>query len=299
MDVFVTGGTGTIGSAVVRELRDRGHHIVALARSEEASARIRDAGASPFPGDLRDPAGWTDRAMSCDAFIHAGASFSDKMAEIDRKAMQAVLRAATFRKKQLRLIYTGNIWLYPASPQTQLSETTSFDPLPALSWMTGQIRSLQTALNLSVSIIHPSFVCSARSGPIAEMAQALRSGKPFRTRARPDTVWSLISDEDLARLYADVLEGRNFRLSLLATALPAITVQEIASWVEARLGDTLKLKTIAAPEGVDPRHDLDAGLARSQAVNADKATRLLNWAPQLDTIETLVDHLLAETEPAI
>src|SRR6202142_884904 len=52
MRVFVTGGTGTIGSAVVAELLANGHAVLALARSDDSAQTLKDAAAEPFRGEI-------------------------------------------------------------------------------------------------------------------------------------------------------------------------------------------------------------------------------------------------------
>ena len=54
MNVFITGGTGLIGSAVVAELLSHGHDVVGLARSERSAETLRSVGAVPHAGDLGD-----------------------------------------------------------------------------------------------------------------------------------------------------------------------------------------------------------------------------------------------------
>ncbi len=56
MDVFVTGATGWIGSAVVDELLDAGHEVTGLASSGDSAAALERKGARARRGDLDDRA---------------------------------------------------------------------------------------------------------------------------------------------------------------------------------------------------------------------------------------------------
>ena len=79
MRVFVTGGTGTIGSAVVSELLRSGHDVVALARSERSATALETAGASVLRGSIADPDVLRSGAASTDGVISLafGRDYSD------------------------------------------------------------------------------------------------------------------------------------------------------------------------------------------------------------------------------
>lgn len=68
MNVFVTGGTGYIGSRLIPELVRRGHSVRALVRS--GSERKLPAGAEGFIGNALDPNSFTGAIAPADTFVH-------------------------------------------------------------------------------------------------------------------------------------------------------------------------------------------------------------------------------------
>src|SRR5579859_3936488 len=94
MKVFVTGASGWVGSAVVRELIGSGHQVIGLVRSDKSAQAVAAAGAEVLRGDLDDLDSLQRGAEAADgvihtAFIHDFSNYA-RSAEVDRCAIETI-----------------------------------------------------------------------------------------------------------------------------------------------------------------------------------------------------------------
>ncbi|MDR1616916.1 MAG: SDR family oxidoreductase [Syntrophomonadaceae bacterium] len=155
MRIFVTGSTGFIGSAVVRELLDTGHAVTGLARSESSAQWLKKTGAAIHAGSLEDIDSLKRGADSADAVIHIAFAhnFSDFGAavETDRRAIEALGEALAGSGRPF--IVTSGV---PAGKNGH-TVTESDDSDPALFPRLSEAAALPFAKRgVRVSVIRPS-----------------------------------------------------------------------------------------------------------------------------------------------
>jgi dihydroflavonol-4-reductase len=97
MRAFLTGGTGFIGGHVARKLRERGDEVVALARSPEKAAAVRELGCEVVEGDLSDADAIRRGLQGCDSAFHVAAVYKVGIPKSERRAMWDANVAGTER----------------------------------------------------------------------------------------------------------------------------------------------------------------------------------------------------------
>jgi len=98
--VFVTGGSGFLGGALLDALSERGEDVRALARSEAAAATVAARGAMPVRGDVTDLDALTAGMRGAEVVVHAAARICggwtalDEFRRINVDGSRSVLQAA-------------------------------------------------------------------------------------------------------------------------------------------------------------------------------------------------------------
>jgi nucleoside-diphosphate-sugar epimerase len=98
--IFLTGGTGFIGSALCDELLKRGHAVRALVRP--GSEGKLPPGCEPVPGDALDGSTYAQHIASCDTFVHlVGVAHPSpsKAAEFRAVDLRSIREAVTAAKR--------------------------------------------------------------------------------------------------------------------------------------------------------------------------------------------------------
>lgn len=297
MRVFVLGGTGTIGTAVVAELVRRDHQVVALSRSEKSDQKLTSAGADPFRGDLYNPTQWADVAISCAAIIQVAATFGDDMGDVDATAMEALMRASNSQTESTRLIYTGGCWLYGETGDEIATEDRPFDPLPSFAWMVTHAERLLKAPNLCTAVIHPAMVYDTRDGGVFyRFLSSAKADRQIEIWGSKETRWPLIESSDLARVYCDLAERQDLVGFFNAAAEEGVTVQRIASSVSKACGSPHGFN-VRSVEDVMQEHGAWAkGPTLDQQMSSRKLKAATGWTPTIVDFSQPISDMIADVQ---
>src|SRR5512144_148960 len=129
MQVFLTGATGYIGSAILEALLKGAHAVTALVRDGDKATPLKARGVAPILGEIANPARWRDAAAGKDAIIHAAIDHGPNRVKEDRIAIETFTRLAP-----PVFIYTSGIWVLGAAPQPADETASTANPAQETAW---------------------------------------------------------------------------------------------------------------------------------------------------------------------
>ena len=216
--VFVTGGTGFIGTAFVRAAVAAGWDVRALSRSERSAARLRELGAWPVEGDVFDASGtWRAVAADADTVAHLaqpqtfGARVSAARAERwreERLKMDRVLLDALDPAHVKRIVYVAGTSYYgDCGADVPHDEDVTPVPRGFGPYLAPALAALDAdrARGLPIVEAFPGWVYGPGSWFAEYVLTPLANGKPVTGVSGGSRITSCVHVDDCARAIVHLL----------------------------------------------------------------------------------------------
>jgi nucleoside-diphosphate-sugar epimerase len=295
MRVFVTGGTGLIGSAVVAELLAHDHTVLVLARSSASAAAAEAAGAESLRGGLADLEVVRAGAEQSDGVIHLAFSNDFSSAEAlagavaEEGAAMAAIGQALVGSDRPFVTVSGTPWV-PGRASTEA------DPVPTDGPVGGRGRAVMGVLDLasqgvrSTAVRLPRTVHNNGNGGFAGLLTDIArrtgvSGYPGDGTQR----WPAVHALDAAVLFRLALENAPAGSAWHAVDDEGDAVRDIAAVIGRRLG----LPVRSVPE--ETYGPLGPIFATDQPSSSARTRADLSWLPTHPPLLEDLENIQGET----
>jgi nucleoside-diphosphate-sugar epimerase len=281
MRVFVTGASGFIGSAIVKELVAAGHQVLGLARTDAAAACLAKLGAEVHRGSLEDPASLQRGAAAADGVIHTAFNhdFSkwQENCEADRRAIET-LGAALAGTACPLVVTSGTALLAPGRLGVEEDSVPASSSIPriaseqaAAAVAARGVRVLVVRLPPSVHGLGDHAFVPLLIGKAREKGASAYVGEGLNR-------WPAVHRLDAAHLFRLVLEKGTAGARYHAVADEGVAFCEIAGVIGRRLNVPVIAKS---PEQAADHFGWFAHFAALDCPAASRRTREeLGWQPQ-------------------
>jgi len=290
MRVFVTGASGFVGSAIVKELITAGHQVLGLARSDSAAESLRKEGAQVHRGDVNDLPTLQKGAAQSDAVIHTAFNhdFSQFKAncEADRKVIGA-LGAALAGSNRPLIITSGIGLLNTGRIITEEDVPASSDLVPRAASEEAANAAAIKGIKVYIVRLPPTVHGRGDHGFVPMIIDRAKENGESAYIGEGKNRWSAVHRLDAAVLYRLIVEQQPSQKVYNAVAEEGIPLRDIAE----AIGKGLNLPAVSRTGKDAEAHFtwFTHFAALDCPASSEKTRKILNWQPsQPGLLEDLV-----------
>lgn len=281
MKVFVTGATGFVGAAVVRELLAHGHQVLGLARSDRSADGLGKMGADVLRGDLEAPETLSQGAKMSDAVIHTGfvhdfSRFADACA-IDRRAIETL--GSTIDKTKKPLVVTAGTAFLDAADSVAIEADPAFTPsdtYPRASETAARALS-DRGIPTSVMRLPPSVHGKGDHGFVPMLIDIARQEGLSAYIGEGKNAWPAVHVHDAARAFRLAVERSPSAETYHAVAEQGVPFRQIAEAIAVGLG--VPCVALSAEEARNHFNWFYGFASIDQPTSSDRTRTHLGWIP--------------------
>lgn len=286
MRVFVTGATGFIGSALVRELLDAGHQVLGLARSDASAKALEAAGAEAHRGDLEDLDSLRRGAERADGVLHTGFihDFSrfKAVCEIDRTAIEAFGEVLAGSDRPLT-VTSGIALVSPGRVATEeMAITVGPNTPPRVASEEAADALAAKGVRVSVMRLAPSVHGDGDHGFVPMLIDIARQKGVSAYIGEGLNRWTAVHKLDAARLYRLTLENKTPGARFHGTAEEGVVFKDIAAVIGRRLN--LPVVSLSKEEAAEHFGWFNHFAGVDSPASSKQTQERLGWSPVNPTL---------------
>lgn len=291
MRVFLTGGTGYVGAAVLDAFVRAGHHVDALVRHREKATFVQSRGANPIVGDLANPDSYFDAMASADGVVHAAIDYSPRGPQLDAVALDTFLTPLVGPDRFL--IYTSGGWIVgPASAPAD--ESAALNPAEISAWrvpherrvLDGACRGFRTA------VVRPGIVYGGSRGIVGDLFKDAANGL-VRVIGKGENHWPLVYERDLGDLYLKIATRPDASGIYHANDEGDERVNDLVAAIAEHVSIRPSIRHVPLSEARKKMGAYADALALDQILRSPRA-RALGWNPSLHSVAGNTPRLFEE-----
>ena len=292
MQVFITGATGWIGSAIVEELIGKGHGVTGLVRSEGNGKALSALGAEPVMGSLDDVDLLRTAAAQADGIIHTafGIDFSKfaEMSEQERRVIE--LFGEVFEGSDRPIVAAAGFGLLPRGET--FTEAVFPAPLdPAIPRVPEQAIASIDAQGVHATVVRlPRSVHGRgeRHGFVPMLANVAREKGVSAYIGEGDNLWPSVHRRDAAHLFCLALEHGALGGPFHAVADEGVPFRLIAEALGRQLG--VPARRLTTDEAAAHFGPLAMWVGGNGPASSQRTRERLGWEPEQAGLIADIDH---------